>query len=143
MSSEERTGVCTKCNQPHQYQWKGTPRAVCDGCKKAARVAAAKRDRDNIKRVEGEANYYEGLSSIACMSQQEAAQKLALWEALEKVAAGDRATFVHLTSGTIDTVLEPISKAAVQQLERRAIMKIRKALQPYWNEFRKGAAQYA
>lgn len=134
---------CKTCNDVVVYEWKGRHRLFCPACITKRRAAPERRAQYNphLKLKDGEqsAMVNSGLAGLALCSQAEAAAKLAVWEALEQAALGDGQVFVALSQG--EPNLKPISTQAVQQIERRALGKIRRALRSDWEEYKESLAK--
>lgn len=122
---------CTGCHNPFTYTYKGRRKLLCDPCRVARnKVAGAKASvsfRKTIRLAEGEAvgQSLAGVRAIARMSQEEAAVKLSVWEAMDKL----------LATGVLPDP-EPISRSAIQQLERKVLNKIRRVCGPHIHELR-------
>lgn len=126
-------GICKECGSPYSYQFLGRSRWFCEPCVQEKARAASKRHRLVIKLKPGElcALSSSGIAAIAKMSQKEAAAKLAVWETLELMR----------TTGRTDVEVEPITAQAVQQIERSALVKLRRALAPYWKQYKLDMAE--
>lgn len=126
---------CVQCGDSFTYAFQGKARTLDPKCVKLNAKKSGKERLKRYKLAEGEmeALNAEGLAAIAKCSQTEAAAKLAVWEALEQ----------GLITETSDPDLNPISPQAIQQIERSAIIKLKKALGPFWLEYKASmAAKY-
>lgn len=122
--------TCENCGDPFTFESKGgRTRQFCDECRAIRRrVASEKFYRDNIKLEDCQQAAYAvgGLNTMAKCSQEHAAVMLSVMETLElQAATGDPEAFVA-----------PISKGAVQQIERKALSKIKKAMAKHYTEYR-------
>lgn len=125
--------VCKTCSEPFSYAWAGTSRRYCPECKvlraKASNLAQKERPNPlNLKPHQLSGQSAKGLQSIARCSQEEAAVFLSVLETLE----------LQAKTGDSDAFVKPLSAQAVQQLERRALMKIEKAMRRDWESYEEG-----
>lgn len=75
------------------------------------------------------------IRQASVMMQKEVPAVLAIWEAMDALLQ-DPATTAQDLEALVDSKLpQPISHQAVQQIERRALMKLRKALGPTYGQF--------
>lgn len=123
---ETVTSQCRQCSSLFDYAYRGKARRVCPKCSENNKKRLVKQQQASLRKGLHEPRGQTMASSVmraAVMTQHEAAVRLGIWESMDKL----------LATGVLPEP-EPISPQAVQQLERRALGKIRKALAPYLKE---------
>lgn len=123
-------GICKACEKPFTYTFLGRSKWYCPECSVAKARAASLAHQSRVKRGPTELHGLSenGLKSIARMTQVQASARLCVIETLEKIKE----------TGDPNAEVKPLTQQAVQQLERVALLKIRKALLPYWLEYKRG-----
>jgi len=114
--------ICKDCGVPFDYTYQGRFKIYCPSCGKTRVKRSMKANAVALHLKEGEVRALEG---IALCSQEEAAKKLAFWEACEE-----------LLKGKEEVVVKPLSQQRIQTIERSAILKIRRALGEEWEAFK-------
>lgn len=122
--------TCHNCGDPFSFECKGgRTKQFCLECMELRnKVARDKFYRDNIKLGDCQlaANSLDGLGAIAKCSQEHAAVMLSVVETLE----------LQAKTGDMDAFVKPITKNAVQQIERRALAKVKRAMAKHYTEYK-------
>lgn len=114
--------VCQHCRQPLVYVSRGSKgRLYHPACARAVKIRKTK--ERNVRHELGPKEVRTS-SRVAGVSQRETAAKLATWEAMESLLKGEEA------------LLKPLSQQGIMALERSALLKLRKALTPYYMELK-------
>lgn len=132
---ETAHGTCNQCGSEHTYVWQGRPKDICAACKMVNIKASRKRSAEELHYKDGEIGGLgeKSIGALAKCNYREAARKLAVWEAFEKM----------LATKADEVAIEPISHQAVQQIERRALKKIRKAMGAIFREHQAISASHS
>lgn len=123
--------TCASCPTTITYTLRGRHQVYCASCSAARALSASQRyykvssKRANL--VEGERAAYDpdGIAGIATMTQEEAAARLAVWESLE-----------HKIKTGRFKLIRPLTKQRIQQIERDALAKLRRALRTDYQEIK-------
>lgn len=121
--------TCAGCPATITYVLRGKPQIYCADCAAARAVAASKRHykvsakRVNLAPNERRGTDPEGLAGVTCMTQEECSARLAVWESLDH----------KLRTGKFK-LIRPMTQQRIQQIEREALIKMRRALRSDYNE---------
>lgn len=126
--------LCETCGEHFTYEHKGgRPRCFCAECAKLrSKLKLQKFYTENIKLLPGQvsARSMDGLLPLARCSQSDASVMLSVMETLE----------LQSETGDSEVFVSPLSLAAIQQIERRALMKIKRAMTKDWSDYKETMA---
>lgn len=124
----DTTLTCENCQQPFTFKWAGRRRYFCEPCNKTIAATRSRQEMDKIRNGGGNGKT-SILETMALCTHDEARVRLAVWETVERESRGETNVEVN-----------PVSKQTIQQTERRAINKIRKAMKQEWEDFKASLA---
>lgn len=125
------TVTCAGCPTTITYVLRGRHQIYCAECKAARALRASQRyyvmssKRANLAAGELAAYDPKGIAGVAAMTQEEAAARLAVWESLDHKIKTGRFKFIR-----------PLTPQRIQQIERDALAKLRRALRADYQEIK-------
>lgn len=120
------TNTCVGCNQPFDYEFQGRKRVKCDPCIKLNTEKCIKHKKAVQKAAVIARPGRNGASTITrnhTVPRAEVAHKLAAYEFWDEVVTATKA-------GNLDheVAYKPLTPQAVEQIEKRALYKMRQKL---------------